>query len=338
MPGEYFFASTQHSWIDWTGRAYLLLRAYGEGPKPVGEAELWDQLAGRYLFDTGQFGVLRTGKSISSFSWGRQVMGLVMPLQSDLLLNPSERSLIGRVAVKGVDKERPKVKRTIVSEEGDALSVYGLLERAGGKIEQRFHFLALPGDRTLYVEQIRPTAADVEIERLELGLLSVLNDANWVYHDGVRTVYHENGKNDFESSGPEAVEPVALSSKWHNLDDALGVVCLLGSGKQTYLPNHKPVRGRTEQSFCLNLVESATTSSIEKAATPENKTGGKKDAIAPIAETALLFYPGQKHDATRAAAGKVKCERLDPGDRYRITLEDGKGLDVDFAILKAKTN
>jgi len=324
-PGEYFFPSTQHSLFDWTGQAYLLLRAYGDGPEPVSEETLWKNLAGRFVFETGKFAVLRSSTSVSTFSWGRQVMGMVLPLQRDLLLAPYERSLIGVVQVAGVEKESPKVRKTVVLRDNKTLSVCGILDRAEGHVEQRFAVVAFPDGRTLYVDALLPKTTDTQVLKLELGALSVLNDVNWVHHDGTRTLYSRQGEKTFSATGPEDEPPVELSSPWYNLDNALGILCLQTSGRQTYRPTHKPSRGRTEQLFCLNVVS------------PEARSTMLPTFLGnAAAETVLIFCPAQKHEDTRDAAEKVVCERDAPTLIYRIRLADGKEVRVDLDALNVE--
>jgi hypothetical protein len=311
-PEEYFFPSTQHYTLEGLVSAWLLMAGHGEGPDPVSEEKFLGDMAGLHLFSAGSFGLLRTSHSVASFSWGRQVMGMVMPLEKDLLLAPNERSLVGVVSASRLKREAPRVRKAVVSPMKDALGVCGVLERAGGAVEQRIAFLALPDGRSLYVDQLRQTSATKGLT-LELGLLSVVNDLRWVYGDGKRDLHHEGGRETFAAAGETTATPRSLKSRWYNLDDNLGIVCLWTSGRQTYVPNHKPDRGRIEQSFFLNSVGSVDA---------------KPGSI--LAESVLLFYPGQAHRDTQAIARKVNLEAQKGEGAYAISLEDGRNVTIDL--------
>ena len=75
LPEETIFASSQHFILEGYARSYLVLLANGEGPAPVSEETLWSALKGLHVFDSGKLAVMRTDKSIATFSWGPQIMG-----------------------------------------------------------------------------------------------------------------------------------------------------------------------------------------------------------------------------------------------------------------------
>ncbi len=321
LPGEYFFPSNQHMALDIFADTYLLLRGAGEGAEPVSEERLWKELSGRHVFETGKVAMVRTPKSVSTFSWGQQIMGMVLPLSKDLLLNPNERSMIGMIGIEGAKGDSPRMVRAAVAPMKEGFGVAGILERAGGAAEQRFAFLALPDGRTVYADAVR-TTAPAERLRLDLGTLGVLNEARWVYHDGSRSVFHEGGEEVFTATGDDEPKPVAMNSKWVNLDDMLGVVCLGPTRRQVYHPNRKPARGRVEQLFHLNTVDLKDG---------RGSNAGKDGD--PVARTLLVFYPSQKHEATRDAAEKTK---LDPAGPVagRVILEDGTTVSYDLSTLE----
>src|SRR5947208_12258451 len=107
----------------------------GEGPAPVEEAQLW-KLSGVHVFEAGKFAVVRSEKSIATFSWGRQVMGMVMPLGKDMLLTPNDRSLIGQVWIDEKKRDTPGVKKVSLAQVTDGFGIAAELSRAEGTIEQ----------------------------------------------------------------------------------------------------------------------------------------------------------------------------------------------------------
>lgn len=155
-------------------------------------------------------------------------------------------------------------------------------------------------------------------ESLDLGTVAVLNDGAWVYHDGQRTLHHATGTHFFRASEAADGPPVELSSRWYNLDDKLGILCLQGSGRQIYHQQRTKARGRLEQLFHLNHVPAA--------AMPAQN--------ALLATTAIVFYPGLDSEGTRAAAGASRIEPIQQTDGYRITLDDGTTAEIDLRELR----
>ena len=97
LPEEFFFPSTQHFLLDMLATVYLLSAQEGDGSAPTPEDALWRAQEGIHVFDAGRFALSRSPNAVASISWGRQSMGMVLPMGRDLLLSPNERSLIGSV-------------------------------------------------------------------------------------------------------------------------------------------------------------------------------------------------------------------------------------------------
>ncbi|HEX8523891.1 MAG TPA: hypothetical protein VF669_16675 [Tepidisphaeraceae bacterium] len=323
------FASSQSMLLDLYCEAYLILRAAGEGPAPISETQLWQQLAGNHLFSFGKFNVHRTDHSIATFSWGRETMGIVMPLEKDTLLTPNVRSLIGIVEVKSdkgtFTRDTPVLKsfrRISPIDPATAVpgvpplpptvfAIAGVLTRAGGLLEQPFAFLVLPDGRAVYVDSPRLTpqarASETFPARCDFGTLGILNDTRWVHHNSLRMLFFDNGEITFAAREAEENAPALLSSKWYNLDQ-LGIVVLSSSGQARYLPQNTKAPGRLEQLFHLNHI-------------PKLPEGLKP--------TALVFYPGHDWSRTREAAKTCTLVQPDP-THFVITLEDAKTVTIDF--------
>lgn len=312
IQGEWFFPSAHHMYFECLSGAYLLMGSRGEGAAPLTEEQLWESLSGRYIFMSGRLGILRTPKSIATFSWGRRIMGMTLPLQKDLLLTPYQLGLVGSINVDGVKKEYPKIKQIEIQDSSDWLGICGILERAGGVISQRFGFLALPDGRTIYTDLIEKKG-DAKIISLELGSLGILNEPGWVFHNGKRTLYNKNGEKVFSSHGDEE-SPVDLNSPWYNIDEELGIICISDSGNQRYIPNKKSVRGRVEQLLHLNYIE--------------------KPKRFPI-NTVLILYPGRNTEETQKASEKCKITKPD-SSIYNLILEDGKKITFNLENLSIK--
>ena len=96
-PSELLSPSAHLIQMEETPDAYFHLRKYGDGPTPVSEHELWRRLSGKHVFTFGKFALLRTPTSVATFSWGRQVMRMILPLRKELPLSPKNRSLNGNI-------------------------------------------------------------------------------------------------------------------------------------------------------------------------------------------------------------------------------------------------
>ena len=313
--GETIFPSSQGMLLEGWCEAYLTMRAHGEGAAPVSAEELWRGFAGVHVFEAGKFALVRTEHSVATMSWGRRPMGMVLPLRRDLLLTPSERSLIGVVEMAGLKREAPVVQRATVKRSADALTVTGVLARGGGAVEQRFAFVALTDGRTIWCDLLRGTSEKRPAE-MRLGMLRVLNDMDWVHHDGRRSLYFgENERRIFKASDAASDEPLETSSNWCNLD-MLGIVRLRANGPISYEPRATVARGRLEQSLCLNAIDAAAM----------------KNDTDTLAQTALVFYPQQSRRQTQDAAKKCRIDG-DAG-RYIVELEDGKRVEVDLGGLE----
>jgi hypothetical protein len=309
------FASSQAMLLELFADAYLLLRARGEGAPPVEEKQLWHDLADVYRFDAGRFAVLRTDHSVASFSYGRVPMGLVLPLQKDLLLTPNVRSLIGTFDARG---DKPLVRQwNLIEHVGAFLAVAGELTRLDGAASQLFAFIALEDGRVVYTDLVTPlgrrSATAPAIPHFRGALLGVLNDRNWVYHDGVRVLRSDQADVEFPAAKGDAFRNVESSAPWYNLDDALGIVCLATSGRQVFDEHPTSAPGRREQLFSLND-------------TPR----------LPAAST-IIFYPSQPASKTRTAAGRVKLSAGKDPRKFSVTLDDGKRLDIDLIKLNIET-
>ncbi len=288
--------------------AYFHLRKYGDGPTPVDENELWRQLSGKHLFTFGKFALLRTPTSVATFSWGRQVMGMVLPLRKDLLLSPNDRSLIGNIEIGG-KRDTPVVKFASIIPMVKTLAVSGTLDRAGGAMSQRFAFVALPDGRTVYVDALERATAKTQATKIDLGLLGILNEPEWVYQTASRTLDFADGQRVFHAQRNSDADYEGRSP-WYCID-GLGILCLKATGTQRFYGKPTAARGRREQSFVLNKID------------PEQADG---------AQTALVFYPNV--DADRAAKFARSCKLDQPSPlRFAITLDDGTTIDVDLSQL-----
>lgn len=321
-PGETRLSSDQHMVLEYIAHTYALMAQKGEGPAPLPDDRLWEELAGTRLFEAGKFGVVRTKNSIATFSWGAQVMGLVAPLRGDLLLTPEGRGLIGYVSAQEKKAETPLVKQVSVVDLKSGFGVLAVLQRAEGLVEQRLGFLALPDGRTIYVDRLELTGDALPVV-LDLGTLGVLNDVNWPFHNGKRTLAYQDGTTVF-SAAKAASDPVTdFTSPWLNLD-GLGIVRLDASGPARYVPTPSSAAGRLEQRFHLN------------APPPTALAGTKAGDV--IAHSALVFFPNQSPAETARSADRCKLMSVG-GDRLiALQLGDDTRVKFDLGALQLSVN
>jgi len=321
LPAETKLSSDQNMMLEYLAHTYALLGQRGEGPAPVPDEQLWRQLAGTRVFQSGRLGVVRRPDAIATFSWGAQVMGQVLPLGKDLLLSPESRGLIGHVGVEGLAREIPVARQVALAPLVEGFGVTGVLDRGDGALEQRFGFIALPDGRAVYADLITPTRA-VRPTLLHIGTLGVLNDTQWPFHDGSRKVYFEGGEREFLAAQASSDAMAEFSSRWINVDQGLGIVRLAASGPAVYTPSPTNAAGRLEQRFNLSTVSASALA----AAQPGQ----------PLAHGVFVFYPNRTAEQT--AADAACCVLLSaPGDRVvRLRLEDGLGIEFDLGALRLR--
>jgi hypothetical protein len=318
-PHQVLWPATESIIVENLATAWLLLSAHGEKVTPTSEAELWRELSGKFVFENGKFAVLRLPSTLATFSWGAQAMGMVLPMQKDLLLTPYPRSLIGTILTEGA-KDTIEVQKVVLPETNDALAVLGIAKRAGG-VEQRFGFVSLLDGRTVYVDAVS-APANLKLTALDLGPIGVMNDGDWPFHDGTRTIFHEGGQDIFKASDAATAQAKAMKSPWYNIDDKMGIIALQPAGAQVYDPKPTAAKGRLEQVFHLNQYDVTKLSN---------------DGKLPLATTALLFYPGERGKDTADNARKCKLGFSTNASVFRITLEDGSQITIDLNDLKLTT-
>jgi hypothetical protein len=335
LPEETVFASTEHFILEGLARSCLLMLQDGEGPPPMDENALWKSLLGLHRFDSGQFALLRTEHSVSTFSWGRQIMGMVLPFQDDLLLTPNEHSMVGLVG-----NDVPKMREVHVSDLPDTLAVCGSIDRgqprpsrattksstskpAAALFEQRFGYAALPDGRTIYVDRLTMTR-NGSMPLIALGTLGILNDKQWVYHDGIRTIHSSNGELTAHADDTAKPQATFLTSPWINIDDRLGIVNLNANPREEFDPQPTHAPGRLEQLLHLNAVSSTTIAHARPGDV--------------IAADAFIFYPSQQSAQTTQIAAQCKLEPQTDPNLVAVHLDDGTRISFNLSKLTVEVN
>jgi hypothetical protein len=317
LPGETKLASDQAMVLEYGAHTYALMAQLGEGPAPLPDDALQAQLAGVHVFPAGRFAVIRSPDSLTTFSWGAQAMGQVVPLRHDLLLSPETRGLVGYVGLEGQPPDTPVVRNIVLAPLSAGFGLTGVLERAGGTVEQRVGFLTLPDGRVVYTDRVTATGP-LRPTLLDLGTLGVLNDVDWPWHTGVRTLTSASGTHTFAATRAAQEDPVVFDSPWFHLD-GLGIVRVATSGPARYVPAPSGAAGRLEQRFHLN-----TTPASRVASSLSDQ---------PLAHGLFVFYPGASAAQTAAYATRCRLESAPGNPQVRLHLDDGTAVHIDLAAL-----
>jgi hypothetical protein len=286
---EHNFPSTQHFELDKLANVYVMLASRGEGPEPTPDKELWASLTGVHQFEAGSLAIIRNPSRVATFSWGQRLMGMVMPLDKDPIVAPNERSFVGAISAPGVPREGPQVRkvnaRLVHDESGKPVFIVaGIADRAQGAIEQRFAFICGEDDPPVYVDMLKGDDRTASAT-LDLGLASVLNEANWVH----QTTPRRFGDPVSEWFNREGTPP---HPRIQEIDGRMSVAVLGANGEPFLADKGAPFRARVEQNLILNRV------------TPEAWQKGHPAAGPYTACTAMVFLVGHNLATGKSLGGR----------------------------------
>ncbi len=244
LAGEYFFPSLPGMYANAYAATFLLHLTAGEGVPPVGAADFQKRVAGVRKFAFGEFIAQRTPAGLTSFSWGRRVMGQAIPFANDLLGSPLESGFVGKI---NAGKPSAAVVEQVNIVTGRAhYVVAALVGRAQGSVAQQIVFASLPEGRVIYAERLVARRA-VKLTQLETGDMGVLNEPEWVYQGAPRRLHFAGGE--WLVDGLKPAPARELAGNWINVDDRWGFAAAGVEGWR-YDANSKIARGRREQRLC----------------------------------------------------------------------------------------
>ncbi|MCC7492723.1 MAG: hypothetical protein IT204_10265 [Fimbriimonadaceae bacterium] len=276
---EFNYPNAEEEMIARYAELVLLHRLAGDGPQPLHAAAYDRAQAGVQVFEKGGFALHRSGPKAASFTWANGVMGLVWANGDTWLTSPSERGLIGRIAIAEAPDDAPRVVSKIVVPGPDQIAVSAVVSRCQGRLEQRLALVSLPGLPVLYLERLAARQA-VTVRELATGLVTLLNEDAGPLHPNVRRLRGSFGWLEVPgaTAAPDAWQP--LDSAWVNVDQRLGIV---GSGGRLhYWAAHRYQRARLEQAV-------AGCYQRDLGAVPAGRL---------LTSQALLLLPGQTANAT----------------------------------------
>lgn len=273
---------------------YLMFRLFGDGGEVLADDQLETELAGVLASEYGRVAVHRTPTTISSFSWhstGKQpyVMGLIMPLEKDVLCYPMPWSYVGQVRELG---EQPslKVHSHHLTAHKDGFAVTAELGWCSGKVRQNCAFVSLPDGRSVYLEE-RIAASKVTVDLATSGNVTFFDDPRWVFQANPRAFFAEQG-----SLKPEA--DTLSTGNWVNIDDRMGYAVLNSNRFRLFTAPGRPCIWRgsgTMYHTCrLEFLQ------MEPVATEDAAVSF--DAGEQISRFAMVTCPNQKREQTAALA------------------------------------
>jgi hypothetical protein len=241
--------------------AYLLHRFLGEGTAPADSTELFERQKGVHHYPHGGsvVHVHKHGRSV--YSWRNGMMALVCPREGLSLVGQRRGSILAQIGVRGM-RLQGRILHQRIREMSDRVTactvellenmeesgVFGINNKE--ILRREVMFTSLPDGETLIYERIT-AAADIIIDTFSQGMISIINDPivpvikkekQPRQGRSVRTVYHENGINEFEgyACGDNSSDSSLIVSKrkgWVNIDGRLGI-SYAGDGECVYTNRH----------------------------------------------------------------------------------------------------
>ncbi|MCL6519262.1 MAG: hypothetical protein K6T99_05480 [Armatimonadetes bacterium] len=179
----------------------------------------------------GPIGVIlhRTPSKLVSFSWKNRIMGTLAPIGEKHEGNchfavPITNGFIGTFQLGEEGSQALTVVKHSWRKAENGFETFGELLTNGGLLKQELKVTSVGEKVVVYEDKV--TALDDVLIESELGVpVGIEND---ILTGGLRTVYHQGGKINFDWRNPQ--KPVAFHGKWVNVDGRLGVVSVAGSG------------------------------------------------------------------------------------------------------------
>lgn len=180
-PTEFFFASTQHDALRKLAHEWLLLQTAGpiaNQPQP--------KLGVRRL-DAGKLILHRMPGAVHTVSWGARVMAQCVPYRLDRIVSPDMRSGLGEIYLKGKSRPLPVAVRSAeVESDSDGFRVKLVVDHGE---HVRAHLEYVSGTDGVWTMRERlEMRAEGPVERINTGLIGILNDAHWVYERARRVL------------------------------------------------------------------------------------------------------------------------------------------------------
>ncbi len=268
-PGEWYFASMQHSQFRSLAQAWLVLQtADPDMPRPAAAGPL----LGVRQWESGKIIIHRTPRAIHSLSWGAVVMAQLAAFADDRIVSPDQRNGIGQVVLQGQNKPLPvklrsasvellppaTAARSAVVRPSDSLPEsasggfravlevdHGTHVRAKLTVESR-------ADGSLLLSETLTALTDVQLSQCATGLIGVLNNPNWVYERGRRAIRFDNRETEVVALSATRIVPAPATNI--AIDGRLAIAGKMPL-RAAYFAATKMERGRATDRLYLNYLE-----------------------------------------------------------------------------------
>lgn len=201
-PGENYFASSQPHLGFWLAQAWLVLHA---ADRELATPADVDRTGVKYFAD-GKIILRRTPAAIHSVAWGTTVMAEVMPIAQDHILSPDSRNGVGRITVAG--KVLPvELKSVEVKPAADGFTVTMAVQH-GDAIRADLVFTSRP-DGKFQIDETLTALKEVTTDSIETLSFGILNNPNWVYETGKRTLRLDGQATELAAGSGKNVEAEA---------------------------------------------------------------------------------------------------------------------------------
>lgn len=281
-PGEWYFASMQHSQFRSLAQAWLVLQTADSAmprpaaPRPVIGVRQWE---------SGKIIIHRTPRAVHSLSWGSVVMAQLVAFDDDRIVSPDQRNGIGHVVLQGENKPLPvklrsatvellpsgtqaktaNAPRPVSSAEPRAPSAdqtttqnatpngfRAVLEVDHGKHLRAKLLVESRPDGSLLLSEELTALTDVQLAECATGLIGILNNPNWVYERGRRAIRFDDRETEAAALSATRVEPVSATKIV--IDGRLEIT---GTAplRAAYLGATKTERGRATDRLYLNHLD-----------------------------------------------------------------------------------
>jgi len=248
LPGEYFFPSTQHDTLNMFGLQWLCLHvadAIRNAPTK--------RLGTRHL-KSGRLVLHRTPKAFVTLSYGAKVMAQVAAMRPDRIVSPDQRSLIGGVTLADGGKSPiPSVSSAEVDVKDDRFTAK-LVVSHGPSVRASLTFRTDPAG-TLHVQEELVAVKDVTLGGVATGMIGVLNNDQWIYETGHRTLTLDD-----ESTVIPAHSGQTLTDEVQRIaiDDAMTITSDMPM-RVRYAASKGPQHGRATDRLYLNCSDARKT-------------------------------------------------------------------------------
>jgi hypothetical protein len=194
---EFFFASTHSDLLRSLALSWLTIHT----ADPV-----WDEPVPRLgvrRLEPARIVLNRTPTAVHTFAWGARTMAQCVPFGLDRVVSPHERNGIGYIKLQGARSALPvRIRSVDVQSDDEGYTADLVVDHGDGLITADLQFRSRADGTWIMRERLTANGA-VETGQIATGLIGILNNPNWIYESGRRTITFEG----------EATEVVALTGR-----------------------------------------------------------------------------------------------------------------------------